>query len=89
LHLIKEAIDFSNLALGHIHADPAALMKQLESLKGAGDVDEAWIQGLIEERKNAKATKNWARADQIRDELKAKNIVLVDNKDGSISWKMQ
>lgn len=89
VELIQQAIELSNLALGHIHADPAALMKQLESLKGAGDVDEVWIQGLIEERKTAKATKNWARADQIRDELKAKNIVLVDNKDGSISWKMQ
>jgi cysteinyl-tRNA synthetase len=89
LQIIREAIETSNLALGHIHADPVALMKQLESLKGAGDVDEAWIQGLIEERKTAKATKNWGRADQIRDELKAKNIVLVDNKDGSITWKMQ
>jgi len=58
-------------------------------LKGSGDVDEAWIQNMIEQRKNAKATKDWKRADEIRDELKAKNIVLLDNKDGSITWKMQ
>lgn len=89
LEVIRKAVAFANLALGHIHSDPRSLLKQLESLKGAGDVDEVWIQGLIEERKAAKASKNWARADQIRDELKAKSIVLVDNKDGSISWKMQ
>lgn len=90
--LLKAAQDFmthAGLALGHIHADPAALLKQLEALKGAGNVDEAWIQGLIEARKAAKASKDWKRADEIRDELKAKNIVLIDNKDGSISWKMQ
>jgi len=35
-----------------------------------------------------KSSKNWARADEIRDELKAKNIALVDNKDGTVGWKM-
>ncbi|MFP5457446.1 MAG: cysteine--tRNA ligase [Bacteriovoracia bacterium] len=89
LEALRAVVAFANLALGHIHPQPRELLKQLESLKGAGAVDEAWIQGLIEERKSAKASKNWARADQIRDELKAKNIVLVDNKDGSITWKMQ
>ena len=88
LALIRDAVAFANLALGHIHPEPAQLLKQLESLKGAGNVDEAWIQGLIEERRQAKASKDWARADQIRDELKAKSIVLVDNKDGSVGWKM-
>jgi cysteinyl-tRNA synthetase len=89
LKAISEAVTHSTLALGHIHAEPPALMAQLEALKGSGDVDEAWIQSLIEQRKTAKASKDWKRADEIRDELKAKNIVLLDNKDGSITWKMQ
>ena len=89
LKAINEAVTHATLALGHIHADPPALMAQLEALKGSGDVDEAWIQSLIEQRKTAKASKDWKRADEIRDELKAKNIVLLDNKDGSITWKMQ
>jgi cysteinyl-tRNA synthetase len=89
LKAINEAVTHSTLALGHVHADPSALMAQLEALKGSGDVDEAWIQNMIEQRKTAKATKDWKRADEIRDELKAKNIVLLDNKDGSITWKMQ
>lgn len=86
---VKEAVEKSKLALGHIAHDPAAILAGLESNKGSGDVDEAWIQGLIEQRKAAKASKDWKRADEIRDELKAKNIVLLDNKDGSITWKMQ
>jgi cysteinyl-tRNA synthetase len=88
LAFINSVVDHTNLALGHIHGDPASLLAKLESLKGAGDVDVAWIQGLIAERKTAKETKDWARADAIRDELKAKNIALVDNKDGSVGWKM-
>lgn len=86
---VKEAVEKSKLALGHIAHDPAAILAGLESNKGSGDVDEAWIQSMIEQRKTAKATKDWKRADEIRDELKAKNIVLLDNKDGSITWKMQ
>jgi cysteinyl-tRNA synthetase len=89
LQSIREVIEHTTLALGHIHADPQALMAQLEALKGSGDVDETWIQDLIEQRKAAKSSKDWKRADEIRDELKAKNIVLLDNKDGSIIWKMQ
>ncbi|MBY0518689.1 MAG: cysteine--tRNA ligase [Bacteriovoracaceae bacterium] len=89
LNKIVYAVSHANTALGHIHKDPAALLKQLESLKGSGDVDASWVEGLIEERKKAKSDKNWKRADEIRDELKAKNIVLIDNKDGSIAWKMQ
>jgi cysteinyl-tRNA synthetase len=55
----------------------------------SSDVDAAWIEGLIEERKLAKASKNWGRADEIRLELTAKKIVLKDNPDGSTSWKIQ
>lgn len=88
LGLIRAEILHANLALGHIHADPAALLKQLESLKGSGAIDGAWVDRLIAERSAAKAAKNWARADEIRQELKAKNIELVDAKDGTTTWKM-
>ena len=52
-------------------------------------VDAAWIEKLIEERKVAKASKNWARADEIRNEFTAKGIVLKDNPDGTTTWKLQ
>ena len=43
------------------------------------------IENKIEERKNAKADKNYALADEIRNELDAKGIVLLDSKDGT-TW---
>ena len=48
---------------------------------GEGD-DDAEVQALIEERGKARAEKNWARADEIRDLLMAKGIVLKDTPQG-------
>ena len=78
--------------LGLINGNPEEVLKQLQkndqNTSDSG-VDAAWIEQLIEERKLVKAAKNWVRADEIRNELTAKKIVLKDNPDGSTSWKIQ
>ena len=43
------------------------------------------IEALIEERQAARKAKNFARADEIRDELLAKGIVLEDTREGKNS----
>jgi len=43
------------------------------------------IEALIEERQQARKDKNFARADEIRDELLAKGIVLKDTREG-VKW---
>lgn len=43
------------------------------------------VEALIVARTEARAAKNWAEADRIRDELKAKNIVLEDTPQG-VKW---
>ena len=50
----------------------------------SNDVD-ADIEALIEERQTARANKDWATADRIRDELKAKGIILKDTPQG-VTW---
>ncbi len=47
--------------------------------------DEA-IEALVAERTAAKKARNFARADQIRNELAEKGVVLEDSKDG-VRWK--
>ncbi len=47
--------------------------------------DEA-IDALVAERTLAKKQRNFARADQIRNELAEKGVVLEDSKDG-VRWK--
>ena len=48
---------------------------------------DAEIEGLIEERTKARAEKNWAKADEIRDKLKAMNVILEDTPNG-VKWSI-
>ncbi len=52
-------------------------------------IDKEHIQRLIEARLSARATKNWALSDHIRDELIEMGIALKDNKDGTTSWEVK
>lgn len=49
------------------------------------EIDAAEIEALIEQRTAARKAKNFAESDRIRDELKAKGIVLVDKPEGT-TW---
>ena len=46
-------------------------------------VDESYVLEMIDKRKTAKESKDFALADQIRDELLSKGIKLIDTKDGT------
>ena len=46
------------------------------------------IQKLVNERQQARKNKNWALADKIRDDLKARGIVLIDTPQG-VRWKKE
>ncbi|WP_306601493.1 cysteine--tRNA ligase [Geothrix sp. 21YS21S-2] len=48
---------------------------------------DAEVEALIERRREAKAAKNWAESDRVRDELKALGILLEDRKDGTVGWR--
>lgn len=67
----------------------------LQLTKASGDEEaevdadlSAYVEKMIEERKQAKKEKNFARADEIRDELKAKGIVLKDTREGTL-WSRE
>ena len=45
------------------------------------------VESLISVRRDARAAKNWAESDRIRDELAAMGIALKDNKDGTTTWE--
>jgi cysteinyl-tRNA synthetase len=69
--------------LGLLQQDPEAWFK------GAGDDAEAEeIERLIAERTQARKTKDFATADKIRDDLKARGVVLEDGPEGT-TWKRE
>ncbi|MGD0910585.1 MAG: cysteine--tRNA ligase [Terracidiphilus sp.] len=55
-------------------------------LRAAQSITEAEIDALVAERTLAKKQRNFARADQVRNELAEKGIVIEDSKDG-VRWK--
>ena len=58
----------------------------LELSSGGEELLDDEIEALIKERNEARAEKNFARADEIRDMLLEKGIVLEDKRDG-VRWK--
>ncbi|MDP1715216.1 MAG: cysteine--tRNA ligase [Anaerolineales bacterium] len=58
---------------------------KLEDKKGSSE-QEAQVDALIAERNEARQQKQWARSDQIRDQLKEMGVTLEDSKDGT-TWK--
>ena len=57
-----------------------------ESEASTAGVDDAAIEAAIEARRAAKAAKNYAEADGIRDDLAAKGIELIDKPGGVTEW---
>ncbi len=71
--------------LGLLQRDPQAF---LQGSLAEGGLSDAEIQQLIEARLAARNNKEWAESDRIRDELKAKGIVLEDGAGGT-TWRRQ
>ena len=69
------------------------LLRQLAAVLGlrteaeaASSLDDSAIDAAIADRKAAKAAKNYAEADRIRDELAAKGVELIDKPGGVTEW---
>ncbi|MCW8944848.1 MAG: cysteine--tRNA ligase, partial [Sedimenticola sp.] len=69
--------------LGILQDDPEQYLRGGESVDGLSD--EA-IESLIQQRQEAKASKNWGEADRLRDELKDQGVVLEDSPQGT-TWR--
>jgi cysteinyl-tRNA synthetase len=50
------------------------------------EIDPQWVEEKIRQRADARKAKDFALADQIRDQLQALNIILEDRPEGTI-WK--
>ena len=51
-------------------------------------VMDSLVNMVLEERKAAKANKDWAKSDKIRDDLKAIGVLIKDTKDG-VEWSLE
>ncbi len=75
--------------LGVFGSEPAAFLARQKQLNlNEAALDAAEIEALIAERIQARADKNWARSDEIRDSLAEHGIILKDNPDGTTTWSV-
>jgi len=87
----KEAIEFATTlkhfgrVLGLLEDDAQAFL-QAKSGLADDELDGAAIQKLIDERSEAKSSKDYAKADEIRDHLVSKGISLEDTPNGT-TWR--
>lgn len=75
--------------LGILKSDPAGFIKSLQqSRRSDKKIDAAEVESLIAERWEARSAKDWAKSDEIRDELSAMGVVIKDSKEGT-TWELK
>jgi cysteinyl-tRNA synthetase len=77
---------------GVLDKDPSQRVQELRKIRiqstdadSKKDLDENQIEALIQERKKARAAKDFSRADEIRDQLKANGVEIEDSLQGT-TW---
>lgn len=86
LALIASDIYKMGRCLGILLVDSESYFKN-KPAKAGQEISPEEIEDLIQQRKDARANKNFQRADEIRDELAAKGVILEDRPDGTF-WKL-
>jgi cysteinyl-tRNA synthetase len=77
--------------LGLLERDPDQFLKSQAAGSGIcsdSDSDDAEIEALVTARNAARRNKNWAESDRIRDDLKARGVILED-KQGVSTWRRE
>ncbi len=88
LETALEEINHFGRTLGILEYEPDEYLQGLKLEQASSGITEQEIEELIEERISARKEKNWARADEIRDELDEKGILLEDKAEGTI-WRVK
>jgi cysteinyl-tRNA synthetase len=52
-------------------------------------IDVAEVNAVVAERAQARAARNWAESDRLRDRLAALGVAIKDNKDGVTTWELK
>jgi cysteinyl-tRNA synthetase len=76
--------DFLKKGAAFIHGSIGLFGLELQASASFDDVDKK-----IQDRIQAKKSKNWTLADQIRDELKQNGVILEDKPDGTTTWRRE
>lgn len=85
--MARELVELAR-PLGLLQFSPERLLQGVGLSDSSDGLTPEVIEGYIQARKAARAAKNWAESDRIRDELLSKGIVLNDSREGT-TWTRQ
>ncbi len=89
LYEVRELVREAGAILGIWENDPKAYLGRRKMARSRSlSLTPAQIEGLIQERNQARRSKDFKRADEIRNDLKTKGIVLMDKKEGT-TWSVE
>jgi cysteinyl-tRNA synthetase len=75
--------------LGIMTRDPGTVLSEIRDRKvKARNLDPAKIEALVAARADARKSKDFARADQVRDELKQMGVAVMDTPKGTV-WRVE
>ena len=86
---VKQEVMEIAAVLGVCNSQPASFLERIKARKTLGiEIPVEEIERLIAERGEARKAKNFKRSDEIRDQLLASNVVLLDGAQGT-TWKVK
>ena len=81
---LLDAVERWDAVLGVFGAAPVAFLKRLRGTRARrGGIDATLVESLLETRKQARADKDFARSDAVRDELAAMGVEVRDTPEGA------
>ena len=88
LNRIREQNKDGKIKIAHATFQALTLLGLIKGNKINEDLSDSYIEKLIDERNEARKQKNFAKADEIRQNLRNKNIEIEDTKDGTVWTKL-
>ena len=79
--------EYAGEVLGLLPEDTEVL-SMMKSFESRTSKIAPMVEGLLSERKKARASGDWARADEIRDELSEAGVIVEDGSDG-VTWRLK
>jgi len=72
---------------GVLGDDDAEKLRSLGIASDQGVLSDAEIEALVAERQEARKSRDFAKADRVRQQLAERGILLEDTRDGAVNWK--
>ncbi len=86
----SQGVQLVHEVLGVFGSDPVDFLARRKKMKSEqAGISEEDVLKLIDERIAARSSKDWKRADEIRDQLDELNVRIKDNPDGTTSWSFE